>query len=269
MAPNPSHLEFVNPVVAGMARAAGTKVDGPGKVTFDPKRTLPILIHGDAAFPGQGIVAETLNLARLDGYSTGGTIHIIANNQIGFTATSREAYGTSYASGLARGFKIPIVHVNADDPIACIEAARVASAYRATFFKDFLIDLIGYRRYGHNEGDEPSFTQPLLYAKVAAHPTVRRLWADQLIARGKVTADAAEVMYRRHFTVLEEALGVAQAGARLRRADPGAAAARRRASGEDRRAAGAARGAQRLAAVAAGRLPAAPQARSRARAPPG
>ena len=116
MAPNPSHLEFVNPVVAGMARAAGTKVDGPGKVTFDPKRTLPILIHGDAAFPGQGVVAETLNLARLDGYSTGGTIHVIANNQIGFTATSREAYGTSYASGLARGFKIPIVHVNADDP---------------------------------------------------------------------------------------------------------------------------------------------------------
>ena len=206
MAPNPSHLEFVNPVVAGMARAAGTKVDGPGKVSFDPKRTLPILIHGDAAFPGQGVVAETLNLARLDSYSTGGTIHVIVNNQIGFTATSREAYGTSYASGLARGYKIPIIHVNADDPIACLEAARVASAYRATFFKDIIIDLIGYRRYGHNEGDEPSFTQPLLYAKVAAHPTVRRLWADQLIARGKVTADAAEVMFRRHFTVLEEAL---------------------------------------------------------------
>ena len=131
---------------------------------------------------------------------------MIVNNQIGFTATSREAYGTSYASGLARGYKIPIIHVNADDPIACLEAARVASAYRATFFKDIIIDLIGYRRYGHNEGDEPSFTQPLLYAKVAAHPTVRRLWADQLIARGKVTADAAEVMFRRHFTVLEEAL---------------------------------------------------------------
>jgi 2-oxoglutarate dehydrogenase E1 component len=206
MAPNPSHLEFVNPVVAGMARAAGTRVDGPGKVTFDPKRTLPILIHGDAAFPGQGVVAETLNLARLEGYSTGGTIHIIVNNQIGFTANSRDSYGTSYSSGLARGYKIPIIHVNADDPVACVEAARVASAYRATFFKDVIIDLIGYRRYGHNEGDEPSFTQPLLYAKVSGHPTVRRRWADTLIARGKVTADAAEVMFRRHFTVLEEAL---------------------------------------------------------------
>ena len=268
MAPNPSHLEFVNPVVAGMARAAGTKVDGPGKVTFDPKRTLPILIHGDAAFPGQGVVAETLNLARLDSYSTGGTIHVIVNNQIGFTATSREAYGTSYASGLARGYKIPIIHVNADDPIACLEAARVASAYRATFFKDVIIDLIGYRRYGHNEGDEPSFTQPLLYAKVAAHPTVRRLWADQLDRprQGHRRRRRGDVPPPLHGA--RGSAGVAQAGARLRRADPGAAAARRRASREDRRAAGAARGAQRLAAVAAGRLPAAPQARSRPRAPP-
>src|SRR4029079_9105890 len=107
MAPNPSHLELVNPVVAGMARAAGTKVDAPGKVTFDPKRTLPILIHGDAAFPGQGVVAETLNLARLDSYSTGGTIHVIVNNQIGFTATSREAYGPAYSSGLGRRFQNP------------------------------------------------------------------------------------------------------------------------------------------------------------------
>jgi len=206
MAPNPSHLEFVNPVVAGMARAAGTNVSSRGPGKFDPTRTLPILIHGDAAFPGQGIVAETLNLASLNGYTTGGTIHIIANNQIGFTANSRESYGTSYSSGLARGFKIPIIHVNADDPEACIEAARVAAAYRATFRKDAIIDLIGYRRYGHNEGDEPSFTQPLLYAKVAGHPTVRKVMADRLAARGKVTPDAAEVMYRRHFTVLEEAL---------------------------------------------------------------
>jgi 2-oxoglutarate dehydrogenase E1 component len=206
MAPNPSHLEFVNPVVAGMARAAGTTVDGPGKVTFDPKKTLPILIHGDAAFPGQGVVAETLNLARLDGYSTGGTIHVIVNNQIGFTANSRDSYGTSYSSGLARGFKIPIIHVNADDPVACIEAARVAIAYRVTFLKDVIIDLIGYRRHGHNEGDEPSFTQPLLYAKVAGHPTVRKLWADRLIAAGTVSAPDAEAVLRKHFTVLEEAL---------------------------------------------------------------
>jgi 2-oxoglutarate dehydrogenase E1 component len=206
MAPNPSHLEFVNPVVAGMARAAGTNVSSRGPGKFDPTRTLPILIHGDAAFPGQGVVTETLNLARLNGYSTGGTIHIIANNQIGFTANSRESYGTSYSSGLARGYKIPIIHVNADDAVACIEAARVAAAYRATFQKDAIIDLVGYRRYGHNEGDEPSFTQPLLYAKVATHPTVRRLWADRLIAAGAVAAEEAEALLRKHFSTLEEAL---------------------------------------------------------------
>jgi 2-oxoglutarate dehydrogenase E1 component len=206
MAPNPSHLEFVNPVVAGMARAAGTTVDRPGPVRFDSGRTLPVLIHGDAAFPGQGIVTETLNLARLDGYDTGGTIHIIVNNQLGFTATSKESYGTSYASGVARGYKIPIIHVNADEPEACIEAARLASAYRARFRRDVLIDLIGYRRHGHNEGDEPSFTQPLLYERIAAHPTVRRLWSDRLIARGLVTPEASEAMHRKHFKVLEEAL---------------------------------------------------------------
>ena len=154
MPPNPSHLEAVDPIVEGMARAAGTAVDAPGAPRFDPARSVPILIHGDAAFPGQGVVAETLNLSRLPGYSTGGTIHIIVNNQLGFTTGSEDAYSTSYASGLARGFKIPIVHVNADDPEACVEAARLAIAYRAKFQRDFLIDLIGYRRHGHNEGDE-------------------------------------------------------------------------------------------------------------------
>ena len=149
---------------------------------------MPILIHGDAAFPGQGVVAETLNLSRLPGYDTGGTIHIIANNQLGFTTGLEDAYSTSYASGLARGFKIPIVHVNADDPEACVEAARLAFAYRAKFQRDFLIDLIGYRRYGHNEGDEPAFTQPLMYQKIAAHPTVRELWARTLVERGVIDA---------------------------------------------------------------------------------
>ena len=154
MPPNPSHLEAVDPIVEGMARAAGTTVEGPGAPKFDPARSVPILIHGDAAFPGQGVVAETLNLSRLPGYNTGGTIHIIANNQLGFTTGFEDAYSTSYASGLARGFKIPIIHVNADDPEACVEAARLAFAYREKFQRDFLIDLIGYRRYGHNEGDE-------------------------------------------------------------------------------------------------------------------
>jgi 2-oxoglutarate dehydrogenase E1 component len=206
MAPNPSHLEFVNPVVAGMARAAGTTVSRPSPPQFDSGQTLPLVIHGDAAFPGQGIVAETLNLARLDGYDTGGTIHIIVNNQLGFTATSRESYGTSYASGLARGFKIPIVHVNADDPVASIEAARLSAAYRARFRRDFLIDLVGYRRHGHNEGDEPSFTQPLMYGRIAAHPTVRKIWADRLIERGEIGPETAEEMSRTHFKVLEQTL---------------------------------------------------------------
>ncbi|MBW8896412.1 MAG: 2-oxoglutarate dehydrogenase E1 component, partial [Acidobacteria bacterium] len=140
MPPNPSHLEAIDPVVEGMARAAGTVVDTPGAPMFDPTCSLPILIHGDAAFPGQGIVAETLNLSRLPGYRTGGTIHIIVNNQLGFTTGPEDEYSTSYASGLARGFKIPIVHVNADDPEACVEAARLAFAYRERFQRDFLID---------------------------------------------------------------------------------------------------------------------------------
>ena len=188
MPPNPSHLEAVNPVVVGMARAAGTYADVRGAARFSSAATLPVLIHGDAAFPGQGIVAETLNLSRLDGYDTGGTIHIISNNQLGFTATPNESYSTSYASGLARGFKIPIVHVNADDPAACLEAARLAWEYRARFQRDFLIDLIGYRRHGHNEGDEPAFTQPLMYRKISAHPTVREQFAQTLIAQGSQTA---------------------------------------------------------------------------------
>jgi 2-oxoglutarate dehydrogenase E1 component len=206
MAPNPSHLEAVNPVVAGMARAAGTAAGSRGAPHFDGGITLPLLIHGDAAFPGQGVVAETLNLSRLAGWDTGGTIHIIANNQLGFTATPSESYSTSYASGLARGFKIPIVHVNADDPIACIEAARLAWAYRARFRRDFLIDLIGYRRHGHNEGDEPSFTQPLMYKSVASHPTVREIWATRLEGGGRAPKTPPDALVKQHFTVLERAL---------------------------------------------------------------
>jgi 2-oxoglutarate dehydrogenase E1 component len=196
----------VNPVVVGMARAAGTAANAPGAPHFDGGITLPLLIHGDAAFPGQGIVAETLNLSRLAGWDTGGTIHIIANNQLGFTATPTESYSTSYASGLARGFKIPIVHVNADDPIACVEAGRLAWAYRARFRRDFLIDLIGYRRHGHNEGDEPAFTQPLMYKTVASHPTVREAWAARLNTSGHTSKASSDEVVKRHFAVLEKAL---------------------------------------------------------------
>ena len=205
MAPNPSHLEAVNPVIAGMARAAGTSTDGRGPARFDHRVTLPVIIHGDAAFAGQGVVAETLNLSRLAAYDTGGTIHVIANNQLGFTATPTESYSTSYASGLARGFKIPIVHVNADDPVACIEAARLAWAYRARFKRDFLIDLIGYRRHGHNEGDEPAFTQPVMYNVIQHHPTVRERWARELVARGDVAAGVPESLVTEHLGVLEKA----------------------------------------------------------------
>ncbi|MEP7286237.1 MAG: 2-oxoglutarate dehydrogenase E1 component [Chloroflexota bacterium] len=203
IAPNPSHLEFVNPVVEGMTRAVGTRTDHPGAAQFDPTRALPLVIHGDAAFPGQGIVAETLNLSRLPGYWTGGTVHIIANNQLGYTTLAQDGRSTLYASDLAKGFKIPVVHVNADDPEACIEVARLAFAYRAKFQKDFLIDLIGYRRYGHNEGDEPTFTQPMMYQKVHSTPTVRKRWADTLIERGIITADQADGMVRERMDDLQ------------------------------------------------------------------
>jgi 2-oxoglutarate dehydrogenase E1 component len=144
-----------------------------------------------------------LNLSRLDGWDVGGTIHIIANNQLGFTATPHESYSTSYASGLARGFKVPIVHVNADDPVACIEAARLAWAYRERFRLDFLIDLVGYRRHGHNEGDEPAFTQPQLYQRIAQHPTVRQQFAATLTAGGAVAASVPDELIAKHAAALD------------------------------------------------------------------
>ncbi|TAM83976.1 MAG: 2-oxoglutarate dehydrogenase E1 component [Acidobacteria bacterium] len=206
MSPNPSHLEAVNPVVEGMARAAGTVVDRKGPPQFDSTRTLPVLIHGDAAFSGQGVVAETLNFYRLPGYNTGGTIHIIADNQLGYTTTMEDYRSSYYASGLARGFKIPLVHVNADDPLACIEVARLAFAYRAKFGKDFVIDLVGYRRFGHNEGDEPGFTQPLLYEKIATTPTVRERWAVALVKRGVVSEGRPEELVHHYMEKLQQVL---------------------------------------------------------------
>ncbi len=197
LASNPSHLEFVNPVVEGIARAAQDHRGQPGAPQRSPDACLPILIHGDAAFPGEGIVAETLNMAQLPGYTTGGTIHIIVNNQLGYTTEPWEGRSTAYASDVARGFEIPVIHVNADDPEACLIAVRLAFAYRQRFHKDVLIDLIGYRRWGHNEGDEPTFTQPTLYAVISRHPTVRELWARRLEAEGLVTADEARALEQR------------------------------------------------------------------------
>ena len=203
---NPSHLEAVDPVVVGMARAAGTSVAERGAVQFDPAIVLPILIHGDAAFSAQGVVAETLTLSRVPGWRTGGTVHIITNNQLGFTATPAQSRSTLYASDLAKGFEIPIVHVNADDPIACLEAARLAYAYRAQFHKDFVIDLIGYRRYGHNEGDEPSFTQPLMYRAIEQHPSVRALWAESLVNQGVIERERAEALVHERMEALQRTL---------------------------------------------------------------
>ncbi|MBA3416563.1 MAG: 2-oxoglutarate dehydrogenase E1 component, partial [Chloroflexia bacterium] len=194
LAPNPSHLEFVNPVVEGMARASQDDRSAAGIPPRNPLGSMPILLHGDAAFPGQGIVAETLNLSGLPGYTVGGTIHIIVNNQIGFTTDIGDARSTLYAGDLAKGFEIPVVHVNADDPEACLTATNLAMAYRHRFGKDFLIDLVGYRRWGHNEGDEPTFTQPRMYAAIAGHPTVRQIWADRLVAEGVVTPNEPAAM---------------------------------------------------------------------------
>jgi 2-oxoglutarate dehydrogenase E1 component len=212
MAPNPSHLEYVNPVVEGMTRASQEVRDAPGEPSHDPNAALAILLHGDAAFPGQGIVAETLNLSQLPGYRTGGTIHIIVNNQVGYTTDPSDARSTLYASDLAKGFEVPIVHVNADDPEACLAVARMAIAYRNQFHSDFLIDLIGYRRWGHNEGDEPSFTQPRMYAEISARPTVRALWAQQLEAEQVIPAGEGDRLMNAALDRLLEIKTAAESG---------------------------------------------------------
>ncbi|HEY3288318.1 MAG TPA: 2-oxoglutarate dehydrogenase E1 component [Gemmatimonadaceae bacterium] len=193
LTPNPSHLEVVNPVLMGLARAEQRVAGHP--LDRDERTVIPVCIHGDAAFPGEGIVAETLNLSRLDGYSVGGTVHIIVNNQVGFTTDPTDSRSTRYASDLAKGFEIPVIHVNADDAEACVAAMRIAVAYRQQFKRDFLIDLVGYRRHGHNEGDEPTYTQPLQYELIKKHPTPRQVWGQRLIAEGAATqadVDAAE-----------------------------------------------------------------------------
>ena len=205
LVPNPSHLEVVNPVLTGVARArqrvmVGERLTGE----FDSSVVTPVLVHGDAAFPGEGIVAESLNLSRLRGYTVGGSLHIIMNNQVGFTTDPSDARSTHYASDLAKGFEIPIVHVNADDLEACIAAVRLGVAYRTKFNKDFLIDLVGYRRHGHNEGDEPTFTQPTLYATIKAHPTPRQVWGDRLVREGIVTPEDVQAVEREIAQHLEQ-----------------------------------------------------------------
>jgi 2-oxoglutarate dehydrogenase E1 component len=211
LSPNPSHLEFVDAVVEGMTRASQETRDHPGSPQQDVDSTLPILIHGDAAFPGEGIVAETLNLWNLYGYRVGGTIHIIVNNQLGFTTEPKDYRSTHFASDLAKGFEIPIIHVNADDAEAALMAVRIAHAYRDKFHKDILIDLVGYRRWGHNEGDEPAFTQPQMYEIIHTHPTVRELYARHLQEQGVISTEDVDAMLKQAFKVLEEARSEADA----------------------------------------------------------
>ncbi len=186
--PNPSHLEFVDPVVTGGARAAQTEHSGP-KLHHNHHVAVPILLHGDAAFPGQGVVAETLNLQSLAGYSTGGTIHLITDNQVGFTTDPQEDRSTPYAGDMAKGFNCPVIHVNADDVEACIAAVRLAMAYRERFARDVVIDIIGYRRYGHNETDEPAYTQPKMAAQIKEHPPVSEIYAERLIGESVVSTE--------------------------------------------------------------------------------
>ncbi len=184
--PNPSHLEVVNPVLEGVARARQV-LAGDGE--RDESAVVPICVHGDAAFPGEGVVPETFNLSGLKGFRTGGTLHIIVNNQVGFTTDPIDARSTRYASDLAKGFEVPIVHVNGDDAESCVHVVRLGIEYRARFGKDFLIDVVGYRRHGHNETDEPAFTQPELYKKIRSHPSPREVWGSRLVAEGVVTED--------------------------------------------------------------------------------
>jgi 2-oxoglutarate dehydrogenase E1 component len=190
VSPNPSHLEFVDPVVEGMVRA---KQDSSGDT--ERARSIPVLLHGDAAFAGQGIVAETLNLAGLDGYTTGGTIHVLVNNQIGFTTLPQDARSSTYPTDVARMVQAPIFHVNGDDVEAAVHAAAVAFEYRRRFKRDVVIDLVGYRRWGHNEGDEPSYTQPLMYAKIKSHPSVAQLYSDQIVRNGVLTREAVDALW--------------------------------------------------------------------------
>jgi len=201
---NPSHLEFVGAVASGATRAAQTTRQGP-HAHQDTNAAIPIVLHGDAAFPGQGIVAETLNLQALDGYTVGGTIHIIQNNQVGFTTDPEDARSTTWASDLAKGFDVPIIHVNADDVAACVAAVRLAFAFRQEFGHDVVIDLIGYRRFGHNEADEPAYTQPEMYQAVKKHPPVRELFAKQLIEEGVVTEQESTEMTDAVWATLTEA----------------------------------------------------------------
>ncbi|TDM13265.1 2-oxoglutarate dehydrogenase E1 component [Macrococcus lamae] len=196
LANNPSHLEIVAPVVLGKTRADQEVTEGINKPEVDFNQALAVLIHGDAAFPGQGINFESMNLSNLQGYSTGGSLHIITNNRVGFTTESYDSRSTVYATDVAKGYDIPIIHVNADDVEACIDSIILAMQFRQQFNKDFVIDLVGYRRYGHNEMDEPSVTNPMLYKEVKGHPSIEIKYGKELIAEGTITEEEMNEIFR-------------------------------------------------------------------------
>jgi 2-oxoglutarate dehydrogenase E1 component len=204
MAFNPSHLEFVNPVVEGRVRA---KIDRRKR-----KSTMALLVHGDAAFMGQGVVAETLNLSQLEGYSTGGTIHLVVNNQIGFTTVPNDSRSTRYCTDVARMLRVPVFHVNGEDPEAVIQVTRLAIEFRHRFKRDVVIDMYCYRKYGHNEGDEPRFTQPVMYSLIDKKPTVRDVYAERLAAAGHVSREEADAIAHERRATLERALEEARQG---------------------------------------------------------
>ncbi len=196
---NPSHLEAVNPVLEGQVRAKQDVLD-VGETGFS---VLPVLLHGEAAFAGQGVVAETLNLSQLRGYRTGGTVHVVVNNQVGFTTTPQASRSSFYATDVARMIQAPILHVNGDDPEACVRVAQLAFAYRQTFKKDVVIDLICYRRRGHNEADNPSFTQPVMYDHIDAKRSVRKIYTESLVGRGDISREEAEHAFQDYRDELE------------------------------------------------------------------
>ncbi len=201
LAPNPSHLEAANPVVEGMARAKESMLGPDGHF-----KVLPILLHGDAAFAGQGVVAETLNLSQLPGYRTGGTVHLVINNGIGFTTDPEDARSSHYATDVAKMVQAPIIHVNGDDPEACLRAVRLAFEYRQTFTRDVVIDMVCYRRFGHNEADEPSYTQPHMYAQIQKHRSVRKLYTEQLVNKGDITVEDAQEALEEFHKIMQTAL---------------------------------------------------------------
>jgi len=206
LAPNPSHLEAVDPVVVGMARALQDRAGQGSQHNF-----LSLLIHGDAAFAGQGVVAETFNMSQLDGYHTGGTIHLVINNQIGFTASPRDTRSTLYATDIAKMVGAPIFHINGDDPESAVHVMRLAFEYRQRYKRDVVLDLFCYRRYGHNETDEPSYTQPLLYSKIKAHPSTRVVYTDRLLRNGTLTQKDADAIEEEFKGRLEEMLAATKA----------------------------------------------------------